>query len=204
VYPAHRIVIALARSNEYQLYNVRLAETLLGPGETYLAGDDIIHDRQQSPREFDRVDALGLQRVTREWPRIAGRVYEELRLSPPKLVIGTYRVYNLPRPFLEAVDSSYARLSGSIRLYAPLIEAGRHTGVLGFGGRYQVDSRNGSAVMIDGLTIASGQRVELRRGTHTVVASGPVRLRLIPPEVERLLDPRFVEEQDFYPSVYEY
>src|ERR1700737_1993487 len=60
LYPAMRLPVVLKRDNVYQRYNVNLAHSILDPGDTYIAGTDIVHDREQFPRALARLDAFML------------------------------------------------------------------------------------------------------------------------------------------------
>lgn len=203
VYPAHRFVVALSRSSAYQRYNVALASAVLRAGDTYLAGTDIIHDREQTIPMLSRLDATMLQAVRQMPPASQQFLIAGLERHPPKVVIGNYRIYNLPLPFREFLVANYARLSGSIWTYAPIAPAdGRLT--IAFAERYRVESRSAQSVVIDGRKLPNGGDVMLQAGVHRIEATGPVRLRLLPLDAERALDPEFVEEQSFYPRVYDY
>jgi len=204
-FPLTRVWTVLHRDNSYQRYNVGLAGALLEPADTYLAGADIIHDREQSLRSLSRLDAVILAQLSAQ-PETAHRAtVAQLEQSPPKLFIGNYRIYRLPRPFLEFIDRYYARLSGSIWIYSPLIEAGETTGVqIAFAGRYRVESQSGENVTIDGKQYRSGDYLTLTSGFHAASAREALRLRLLPLTVENMLDPKYVSEHDFYPNVYDY
>src|SRR5262245_29721434 len=114
IYPMLRIPIALARSNAYQRYNVRLASAMLGPDDTYLAGSDVVHDRRQPFPLVAHLDGQALDRLRRRGEPAARTIVAALDAAPPKLVIGNYRVYNLPPAVLRWIGLHYRRFSGSI------------------------------------------------------------------------------------------
>lgn len=203
LYPLHRLLVVPGRSNEYQRYNVRLASALLGENETYLAANDIIHDREQSPRTLSRLDAIGLRLLEDQGPRHHEQLIRELALNPPKLIIGTYRIYHLPKVMLEYIGQQYARLSGSLYLYAPLMPAGEGTLTVRFPGRYRVELQSGAAVAIDGDPLPNGTMVDLAAGPHRISTPAPLRLRLLPAGIEALIDPQYGDERIFYPQVYD-
>lgn len=204
VYPALRIPVALGRDNAYQRYNVRLASAMLGPSDTYLAGNDIIHDHEQTLAALARLGSQELEALRNRSETYLGILVGRLDAVPPKLVIGNYRIYNLPPPLLRYIGMHYRRLSGSILAYAPLLNPGRTTIALRFGGRYRVDAMGDGTASIDGAPHRSGDDVHLSAGLHAVAAQTPLCLRLLPGGIESLLDPQFIDERDFYPNVYDY
>jgi hypothetical protein len=204
IYPMARVPVALARDNAYQRYNVELASAILQPGDTYLAGTDIISDRQQTLLRLERLDAVALGRLRAANAHQSNDLIAAVDRHPPKLLIGNYRLYNLPPPLLAYIGMHYSRVSGSIFGYAPIAPGGRSMVRLAFSGRYRIDSPSPDRVTIDGRQFRSGEYVPLAEGLHSLTASQPVRLRLIPERFEEWLDPRFLDERDFYPSVYDY
>ncbi len=202
LYPLRRVAIVLHRHNDYQRYNVEVASAVLGPRDPYLAGTDIIHDHEQTLPELSRLGAPMLVelRAARE-PVLAGLLFR-LDQRPPKLVIGNYRIYGLPRPLLVYLSRNYARLTGSIWCYAPLASSGTGAVSLRFPGRYWIDSKD--RVTIDARSYPAGVPVQLSAGKHALSAAAPVRLRLLPAGIESLLDARFMAERDLYPNVYGY
>lgn len=202
--PLMRLPAVLRRDNAYQRYNVAIASSMLGPRDTYIAGTDIIHDHEQAVPRLERLDARMLTLLSRESGGVLKGIVGEIAQRPPKLLIGTYRVYGMPRPLLEYFDRDYVRLTASILGYAPRLEAGTTNRRLAFGGRYRIDSPKPQVVTIDGRPLRSGDAIELASGVHTISALLHVRLRLLPDAVEQILDPAFVDERPFYVDPYGY
>lgn len=202
LYPMRRILVVLARHNDYQRYNVELASAMLAPNDTYLAGTDIIHDHEQSLPILSRLGGTVIAALRAQPAALPQQIAAALDRRPPKLIIGNYRIYGLPPPLLDYILRHYARLSASVFSYAPLTESGAVR--LAFAGRYLIDAKSPGPVAIDGTTYRSGSRVQLTAGMHRLAAGSPVRLRLVAEGIESVLDPRFVDEQDFYPHVYDY
>ena len=203
IYPLHRLFVLLPGDHAYQRYNVRLASTLLGPGERYLAAIDLIHDREQTPPELARLDAVGLHVLSQAGPETHARLLRDLDRSPPKLIIGTPRIYNLPPPLLRWIGRTYVRLSAGIWLYAPVVEAGSRPVRLDFAGRYRVESEGGAHVSIDGRTVADGAMLDLDRGMHSISTPAALRLRFLPRGIEEVVDPRYAAEEVLFPGVYD-
>lgn len=202
LYPLHRVFLVLRRSHDYQRYNVELASALMASGDRYLAGDDIIHDHEQHPTPLARLDASVINHLRTMTAAQLVPIQEALEQDPPRLVINTYRISGLPRVLSSSIEQNYARISASVFLYAPMANGGEIH--LAFPGRYAIDQKTPGDVEIDGTRYRTGTRVELALGAHRVIAAQPVRLRLMPAALEDDLDPRFVEEQEFYPHVYDY
>jgi hypothetical protein len=196
VYPLRRVGVVMNRHNDYQSYTVDLAAALLGPHDTYLAGTDLIHDHEQWPRELARLGMPVLIDFGKRPPDFAQGILERIDQRPPKLLIGNYRLEGLPKPVRRYLHAHYARLSGSVCLYAPEVAAGNAR--IAFGGLY----RTSGAVAIDGIPHAAGEQFELAPGTHRIDSEAPVRLRLLP-RLD-LLDPRYTAEQNLYPNPYSY
>jgi hypothetical protein len=204
LYPAFRIPIAAARDNSYQRYNVGLASAILQPGDTYLAGADLIHDHAQTLEMLQRLDATALAQLNAAGRGAAVGIAFALHRRPPKLVISNYRIIALPRPLLKWIDAHYTPLSGSVRPYAPRVESGTSDIRFAHAGRYLIDSPRPDVLTIDGRTYRSGEYVRLTAAHHRITSRYPSRLRLIPEGIEETLDSRFLAEQNFYPAVYDY
>lgn len=203
IYPLHRVVVLAPRTNEYQKYNVELASALLEPGETYLAANDIIHSHEQAPARLARLGAQRIRELSDESRESHLAIVRDMRAAPPKLVIGNYRIFHLPPIILDHIDRSYARLSGSIRLYAPLVPSGEFAVDLKFGGRYRIEMQAPGLVSINGRSIGNGSLVHLRAGTVQIDTPSRLRLRLLPEQVEEALDMRYAAERSFYEHVYD-
>lgn len=203
LFPLHRLLVVPERSNEYQRYNVSLASALLGENETYLAANDIVHDREQALRPLSRLDAIGLRLLEEQGSKKHAQLIRDLDRNPPKLIIGTYRIYHLPQMMLEYIGQQYARLSGSIYLYAPLVPGGEGMLNIRFPGRYRVEVQTGGDAMVDGDQLPNGTMIDLQAGAHRISTPAPLRLRLLPAGIESLIDPQYAEERIFYPQVYD-
>jgi hypothetical protein len=196
IYPLRRIGVVMSRHNDYQGYTVDLASALLGPHDTYLAGTDIVHDHEQWPPELSRLGMPVLIDLGKRPPGFVQGVVERIDQRPPKLLVGNYRLDGLPKPIRRYLHAHYARISGSVFLYAPEVSSGNARIV--FGGLY----RTSAAVAVDGIPHVAGDQFELAPGIHRIESETRVRLRLLP-RLD-LLDPRYMSEQDLYPNPYSY
>lgn len=196
VYPFRRIPVVLHRHNDYQRYNVDLAAGLLGAGDKYLAGIEMVHDHEQRPPALRHLGASVVEDLKRQPTAVLEKITSDLDRNPPKLLIGNYRVYALRGPIRFYLRTHYDRVSGSVLLYAPFVSAGEAR--IAFGGTY----RASGAVSVDGVPRAASEPFFLQPGIHRFDKT--VRLRLFPAGLETLIDPRYSGEQDLFPAVYTY
>ena len=203
-YPLARVPAVLRRDNSYQRYNVKLAASILEPGDTYLAGVSLVQENEQTPKELTWVDA-GRNRALHAAPEEEqNALVRQMKERPPKLLVRNYRIRSLPQPFKDHFARTYTRLTGSIYVYGPEIAPGRTAIDLPFEGRYLLDATRPAAVIVDGAAHRTGVFVDLTKGPHTIETSEPLRLRFLPPNIERAIDPRLHRETEFFPRVYEY
>jgi hypothetical protein len=202
--PLLRVPTVLSRSNGYQRSTVLLADALLGAGESYLAGTELLFDRPQEIRDLAWLDIPRSQALSDEEPWETERRRQELAASSVKLVVNNYRIYGLPRGLRLHLDRTYEPWWGSIAIYSPSGEAGAGILDLRFPGTYEVVGPAGARVTIAGRTLAPGDRLALAAGMQTVDSDRAFRLRYVPQGVETLLDPRFRGSQLLFPDVYTY
>jgi hypothetical protein len=197
-YPLYtRVPVVLARDSGHQRYTVELADRLLKNGDTYLAGIDMIYRHEQSPAELAWLDKPGLDAV-KTLP--VTELIAKLRRTPPKLVIGNYRIDALPVAIRKAIRADYEHLWASVWLYAPTIRDSH------FDVAYTGDYRLGLeyAIRIDDQVVLPGSAVHLKAGPHVSNVVG-YKLRLIPPKkILDNLDLRYRMPSDLFPSIYDY
>jgi len=110
----------------------------------------------------------------------------------------------MPPALLAWIDANYARISASVLSYAPRSEPGVRLEALNFTGRYQIDTPTPAVVQVDARSFRTGDFVTLAQGVHQIATRQPLRLRLLPDHVAAVLNPAFVDEQPFYPNIYDY
>jgi hypothetical protein len=203
-YPLARVPVVLLRDNSYQRYNVKLAASILEPGDTYLAGVSLIQEHEQTLERLRWLDAARSRALHDASVEERLALVMQMDQHPPKLIIRNYRIRSLPQPFKDYFQRTYTRLTGSIYVYGPELAAGRAVFELPFDGRYMLDARRPTSIIVDGMVRSSGEYVHLNRGPHIIETSEPLRLRLLPPGIEQRIEPRLDNETVFFPSVYEY
>jgi hypothetical protein len=193
----------LAYDNDYQRHVIRLADAMLDEGDTYLAGNDLIYTRHQSPAAFRRLGAprlVALQQLPRE--RLDALI-AEIETARPKLIISDYRMRRLPAPLRTYLATRFDPLWASVHGYAPAIGTNDREFDLWFDGDYRVEAESGDAV-IDGNRVAPGTMLVLQRGRHRNDSKTPVRLRLVPRGFAELADPTMQRRRAMFANVYNY
>jgi hypothetical protein len=167
-----RIPVVLERSSTPQRQVVEAAEAFLGPGETYLAGTELLW-RKPHMAHLSWLDKVRLADIKKE-PHLA---LNELRQAPPRLVIDNYRVGLLPPAFHELLLQSFAGVGGNLWTYAPRLPDGVSKASYVYGGLYRVLAPPGGRLCIDGGPwLSAGDRVALDAGEHQAHVIGGARL----------------------------
>ncbi len=193
----------VARDNNYQRHVIRLASSMLGEGERYLAGNDLIYNRDQAHPALRRLGGAQIVAM-RDWPPArVDALIAELEAARPKLIITGYRMRRLPEPVQKYFDTRFNTLWSSVLGYAPLVGPNEREFDLWFDGEYRVESAEGAAV-IDGRRLESGSMLTLPRGRHRNDSAGPVRLQLQPPGFEAHADPEMRRRRELFTGVYNY
>ena len=204
LWPLTRVPVVMARSSGYQRSMVELADHLLEPGDSYLAGTELIFDRLQDERRLSWLD-IPTSRALSERPiyELEG-IRRDLADNPAKLVVNNYRIYRLPRILLRHVSRTYEPWWGSIAIYSPTVEPGDESLTIGFDGLYEVIAAPQTEARLGDRVLRSGDRVALEARQYTVAGDGFFRLRYLPSDVEAFLDPRYRRGQLLFPEIYTY
>jgi hypothetical protein len=193
----------VSRDHAYQRHVIRLASAMLGEGETYLAGNDLIYTRHQAHPALRRLGAAHVEAM-RTWPQDRiDTLIAEIETARPKLIINDYRMRGLPGPIQRYFDTRFDFLWSSVRGYAPLVNTNEREFEIWFDGDYRIDIPEGMA-MINGSRVEPGTTLTLPRGRHRNDSTGPVRLRLRPPGFEDHADPQMQRRQALFTGVYDY
>ena len=204
VYPSLRIITNVQRDNSFQKATVNIAEAALGKGDTYLAGNDIVHTRDQVLPGLARLGAAVQAELHRRSAADIEMIVRQLANHPPRLVMANYRVAALPSPIRAYLANNYAHFWSNVFSYAPRVDPGQQAITVAFSGDYGIDGPAGKAVVLDGQMHEPRESVRLLRGQHAIQLVAPIRLRLQMNVPADLLDRAHLNERDFYPSVYDY
>jgi hypothetical protein len=169
---ALRVPVVLERSSAGQRQVVEAAEAFLQPGDTYLAGTELLwrHAHMAHLSWLDKPHVHDL----RKDPGLALR---ELREAPPRLIVENYRVQALPAAFLEQLRQSFVPVGGNLWTYAPPLADGPSATRYAHGGLYRVIAPPEGRIRVDGGPwLGPDARVVLGAGVHQVQGVGGARL----------------------------
>jgi hypothetical protein len=167
-----RLPTVLGRSSTSQRLVVEAAEAFLGPQDEYLAGTELVWQRRHMP-QLSWLDAPRLQALHAD----PAEALQELRGTPPRLVVENYRIANLPPALLQEVNDSFVWVGGNLGTYAPTLPDGNHDVRFAHGGLYRVTGSREAVVSVDGgAWLRPDASLLLTSGFHRVHALGGVRL----------------------------
>jgi hypothetical protein len=196
-YPVRRVPVILRVDQAYQQHMIELVSALVDEGETYLAGMDVLFDREQSPRPLRRLSIAQRRRLEHASAEEIAAMLDQLKTAPPKVLVRNERFNGMPKRVKRYLQDNYAHFWGNLELYAPRF-SGTKPVALVLDGRYRVALPGQEAkVMIDGRELHDGEVIELTKGTHTIESTQRGRLHWQPPPaVTARLDPRFKKPGD--------
>jgi hypothetical protein len=170
---ALRVPVVLHRSAIAQRQIVEAAAAFLRPGETYLAGTELLWRQQPHLTQLIWLDQVRLNDLRHD----SAAALAELRATPPRLLIDNYRLENLPQSLMQELGRSYVPVAGNLRSYAPALPNGAAETHFAYGGLYVVRAPAGGQVRVDaGPWLRDGERVDLAAGTHHTEVADQARL----------------------------
>jgi hypothetical protein len=193
----------LERNHDYQRQVVRIAHAMLGDGDTYLAGNDLIYDHAQAHTQLRRLNNPRLEAL-KQWPpdRI-DLLIADLERAHPKLMIDDIRMRMVPPRLRAYLLTRFDRSWPSISGYAPLVSSHEHEFQIWFDGDYRIEPEGGEAI-VDGAARAAGTVISLKSGVHRNDSAVPVRLRLQPPPAANEAGRGFKGYALLYSRAYDY
>jgi len=199
-----RVPRVLALDSDFQRYNVALLDTFLEDGGEYLAGVDLLWNRHQAVHRLAWIDAAGNAHLHALAPSEQEAILRELEARPVKVLVWSYRMANLPPSFQAYFNSRFRQVVANLHLYAPLSLPIQERVTLKFSGQYLVDVQGEGECFLDGEPLTRYQRLHLEAGEHANGCTVPLRLTLLPPELETRFDPRFRASRPLFANVYTY
>ncbi|MDH3583895.1 MAG: hypothetical protein OER86_06745, partial [Phycisphaerae bacterium] len=188
VVPVSLLPIRLGVNSDYQRRTFRLADAVLEPGETYLAGLRFLWHRDHVPGMTWR--DYSARQVQKAWTlEQQSAMLAKMKALGTKLYIPSERITanNMPDLIGAYLDESFDHYGLDIFLWSPRVGVGTaHLDVL-FPGRYRVAGPDGAVVSFNGESVRAGGVVTLPKGRADVHASHAVRLELqpdLPPELK--------------------
>jgi hypothetical protein len=200
--PAAHARAMLRQDNRYQRHMVEITSALLRPDEKYLAGVDLVYDRQQTSAPLRRMSHQRRLQLSHADRAEIFELVTELRKDPPKVLIRSERYRAFPSAVRRFLEANYADFWGGIRIYAPGFQALSHDLTLAYPGVYRASTADGSNVMVNGRWMSPGTTMSLPRGLVQIRASSAGRLTLTAPEVTSRLNRRFRKSRPLFPAIY--
>jgi hypothetical protein len=197
LFPLSRMPLALARNSDYQRYSVLLAQSMLRPQDTYLAGVEMVYSHAQSPKALAWVDvarAAALRKAA------TGPLIRSLDDAPPKLLLRNYRMNSLPMRVRLYLRRNYKHFSGPIWTYCPRLDDESFR--LGYSGTYEVSARND--FFIDGIAMQPQQHVRLTTGPHRATTTGFSLCWIPGRRAQASVEAKFAREADLFPHMYDW
>ncbi len=195
--PLGRVSVVMARDSGFQQSTVALAEAILEPGDTYLAGTQMLRGHEQSVSE--QLGWLDRRHLNRAQFLDHTQLISRLRSSRLKVVIMNRRLAELPLPIRRHLQANYRWFFGAIHIYSPTFDTLRFE--LELSGVYQIHA-NGP-LDLDGQRVVPGQLVDLLAGPHTA-STAPLQLAFVPNVAIDELDPRHMKPQELFDRPYDY
>lgn len=193
IYPAFTTLPKyLSLNGSYQKANLRAISTLLQPDGDYLAGIELIYNKNQPIAGLRHLMLPAVEFLAHPTPALRtvmlASLYEDpdasiasviraLKLSPVKFYVNNYRIAALPQVIKDVLDTEYAHLWGSIYLYAPLIPSGHRVFELKFAGKYRIDAVH--PVKINGHLFLPQTQAAFAKKLYISDTAYPFRLRLL-------------------------
>lgn len=190
-------------NGRYQKSMIHLMSKLLNDGEAYVAGVPLLLDVEQPVPGLKHLISQGIEYMHHPSkalysnltfdsmylaPATAPEVIESIKATPVKLYVDNKRLHLLPKKLWAYLDTEYQHFWGSIYLYAPKIQAGRHLIQVKFPGDYKVDAK--MAIYIDNKKVAPHSIIALKNQRYLSDAHATYRLVLSPQHLNHLLDPQ--------------
>lgn len=202
-YPLMRVPVVLERDLGPQRNAIRLVEAITNKDEKYLAGVEMVVDRNQPSRLawLDRNRLRNLNRNQRN--KVTGWLQED----PPKALIMNYRLRSFARVITKYFAANYRRLHGNVHVYCPTLPSSKSKWTIPFEGDYRVrksGKKGPGAVVIDGKKIKAGKVIKLSKGEILYESETTFRLCLEPRGWEEVADPDYQAGALLFDRPYKY
>jgi len=200
IWPLLRVPTNLARDSSVQERTIGVAEAALSEHDTYIAGVDMLFDRQQTTRQLQWLDRPAAEALRRTPTAELHELISEIEADPPRIFIESYRTQQLPQVLRTYLRDHYCHLAANVFQRCALLPPGQSDFPIEFSGQWTIETR-GSATL-DGEVVRTGDRVTLERGSHSFEGAA-TRLTLNVPGLPTLND-RERAPDTLFPNVYDY
>jgi hypothetical protein len=192
---AIRATIRLQEDSGYQRDMITLISKIVRQGQYYLAGVDLLYDREQSSRALRRLSRVERKRLRTADDATVKSVLDELRTRPPIVLVNNFRFNSFPKTIKRFLKAQYEPYWGSIDIYSPTFERGEQVLSLAFTGRYRVVLRNGSSARIGDKIVRAGKQIDLTAGEQQITSKYAGRLQIQIDGVDQYRDARYEKRQ---------
>lgn len=190
---------------QYQKANIALLNHLLTEGGDYLAGVELLYNRNQpiaGMRHLNgpAIDFLSHPNQTLKEAMLASldldkeaniqTVLSDLESKPIKLYVNNYRIHHLPTVIKNYLAKEFEHYWGSIYLYSPTIPAGEKLFKLKFSGYYLMKTH----VKLNKKAYLANSIIYLNQGFYYSEAKQYYRLKYLPAK-NYLLNKNFNQDQ---------
>jgi hypothetical protein len=197
-------------NNAYQQANIRVANALLQDGSGYIAGTDLIYDRNQTISGLRNLVAptiaylkapsaelrsVMFASLDQDPNATTSSIIQDLSHSSVKFFVDNYRMLELPIDIKNYLNAHYQHFWGSIYLYAPEVQAGERLVFIPFSGRYLIEAKVANAISLNGQIYQAQSVINLKKGYYQSNAKIAYRLKLIPEGVAPLLKTAFANDK---------
>ena len=183
-----RNIFYLSRDNGVQEQTVKLAESLLAPGEVYFDGVHMIPTRRHATSIW--LQRSVLLRILDEARQGDTSIIEAVLAEQPKVWILSYRTRSIAPVLAPFLKASYVRVAPNILLAGVAVDGRSETVFrVPWGGDYALRSAAGKArdamdLVVDGRAVQGG-RVALSPGPHRLrLRGGEEGLFLLPAGID--------------------
>ncbi len=167
-----RMPKVFAQDSRLQQETIRAAAAIVGPGDYYFAGVELLWQRRHVPA-LPWLDAPR-RKYYENHPREA---LDLIQAGPkPRLVIDNYRVRALPSLVRGWLGERYSTQGGGLFLLTASIVRGEQEVDFGSGGLFRVQPGLPVTLRLEDRLLGSGQTALVPAGIQTVTADGSARI----------------------------
>lgn len=190
-------------TNDYQRYNVELMESILKDGDTYLAGFNLLPNKEQAHPDFLWLNAINRRALAERSEVDKNRLLAELRARPPKLILYNYRFDEFDPYLRKEIFKDFEHLWANLYVYSIKATEKTRTVDVKFAGDYVLAAPAGAVVFLEGKPVPIGSQVRLKQRSFAVRSSTPFTLKLIPEQLQEKLIADYYRPRDLK-LTYEY
>jgi hypothetical protein len=191
-------------NGHFQAYMMQMANELLEPSDTYLAGNFLLLQKKQGVSGIRHLDKTVILYVLKQYPNLypimklkslyyapttLSKIIADIQKNPVKLYIDNNRFHYISKRIQPFLRQQYQHFWGSIFLYAPSIDAGKQDIDIKFPGLYRIQSS--TPIQLNGQEYAANSTIQLHKSHYQSNAPSRYRLALVPQHLKTPLVPQW-------------